>query len=371
MCQLQGAAPWPTGIFATIPDASRIAFDPAHRRVWRICARCGEWNLLGAEAAERALPELEARFAAAPKRAGGEGFAPAHVGSALELLKIGATVVAVNDAVLRKRRRQLALSKWIGGPAILAYLLAFLYMEIWERAPSRNWSPILVGYSMVFLIFAIVRRRHHLPVNRQGVVLAVAVGLGAAAVDSWRHPWHLYGLIAMTIVAAILAFTMRPPSYLVARLDNGEELHVYSWSDLKQLSMSWTMAGELTLHGFANGAEISGPAAIAPLRKMIKHRNVVFIRSAVSDAAYDLVRTAGGLRGVLHALEGFRDDNSGRVVIAELPKVYVVALDLALADLAADHDDARGDDIAEMQVRAAEIAATAEALDATMNEPAT
>ena len=76
---------------ATIPDASRIAFDPAHRRVWRICAKCGEWNLLGTEAAERALPELAARFAAAPKRAGGEGFAPAHVGSALELLQIGGT----------------------------------------------------------------------------------------------------------------------------------------------------------------------------------------------------------------------------------------------------------------------------------------
>ena len=245
-----------------------------------------------------------------------------------------------------------------------------LYMEIRDGAHSRNWSSILVGYSMVFLVFAIIRRRHHLPVNRKGVVLAVAVGLSAAAVESWRQPWQLYGLIAMTIVAAILAFTMRPPSYLAAHLDSGKELRIYTWRDLKQLSLSWTVDGDLTLHGFPNGGEVSGVAAIAPLRKMIKHRNVVFIRSAVSDAAYDLVRTAGGLRGVLRALEGFRDDNSGRVVLADLPKVYVVALDLAIADLAAD-SMMRRHDIAEMQAQAAEIAAEAEALDATLNEPAT
>ena len=43
---------------AAIPDASKVAFDPAHRRVWRICASCDEWNLLGTEAAVAALPEL-------------------------------------------------------------------------------------------------------------------------------------------------------------------------------------------------------------------------------------------------------------------------------------------------------------------------
>ena len=110
MCQLQGSLLPANRELATIPDASRIAFDPPHRRVWRICARCGEWNLLGAEAAERALPELEARFAAAPKRVGGEGFAPARVGSALEILQIGATAVA-SDAVLRKRRKQITVAK--------------------------------------------------------------------------------------------------------------------------------------------------------------------------------------------------------------------------------------------------------------------
>ena len=135
-------APFPANReLATIPDASRIAFDPAHRRVWRICAKCGEWNLLGAEASERALPELEARFAAAPKRAGGEGFAPAHVGSALELLQIGEAVVAVNDAVLRKRRRQLAVGRWaaIAGLSVVGLtLLALAIFEYRLHGLTRN-----------------------------------------------------------------------------------------------------------------------------------------------------------------------------------------------------------------------------------------
>ena len=111
MCQLQGAVPGQSG---TRHDSRR---EPDRLRSGAPSAsgasapRCSEWNLLGAEAAERALPELAARFAAAPKRAGGEGFAPAHVGSALEILQIGEAVVAVNDAVLRKRRRQLRRSQ--------------------------------------------------------------------------------------------------------------------------------------------------------------------------------------------------------------------------------------------------------------------
>lgn len=45
-----------------LPQGQRIAFDKGGTRVWRICTSCGQWNLLGREAAASALPELELRF---------------------------------------------------------------------------------------------------------------------------------------------------------------------------------------------------------------------------------------------------------------------------------------------------------------------
>jgi hypothetical protein len=365
-------APFPANReLATIPDADRIAFDPAHRRVWRICARCGEWNLLGAEASERALPELEARFAAAPKRAGGEGFAPAHVGSALELLQIGATMAVANESAMRKRRWQLALLKWTTGPVVAALLLTLVGLEVWvDRDPASTLHgayALLVSYPIVILVYANVRRRFRLPVNRLLVVLAVVVGLGGLVINASQSRWGLIAWLPAMAIAAIVAFTMRPISYLTAYTDSGEELRIYSRHDLKEMSMSWNMADGLTLHGFPNGAVVSGNAAIAPLQKVLKGRNIVFVRGSVSDAAYDLVRTAGGLPGVLRALEGFRQDNSGRVVLADLPKVYIVALDLALAEWVAGDDSDHDDDIAALSVPAAEIAAEAEALDRAMS----
>ena len=130
--------------------------------------------------------------------------------------------------------------------------------------------------------------------------------------------------------------------------------------------MSWSADGESTLHALPGDVEAHGADAETALRSLIHGGSIIMVGRALSDAAYDLVRTAGGLRGLLRALEGFRDDNSGRVVLADLPKVYVVALDLALAkrELGDPPDD--DDDIAAMSAHAAAIAAVAEALDHTM-----
>ncbi len=49
---------------AAAPRGRRFAFEAASGRVWRICRHCSHWNLMGPEAAQAALPELEARFQA-------------------------------------------------------------------------------------------------------------------------------------------------------------------------------------------------------------------------------------------------------------------------------------------------------------------
>jgi hypothetical protein len=87
-----------------------------------------------------------------------------------------------------------------------------------------------------------------------------------------------------------------------------------------------------------------------------------FIRlNSLTESAYELLCSVGGVRGLLRALEGFRDDHGGRIPIGQLPQVYLIALDLALADrlnavsaVKSMHDQA---------AHAAAIAAEAEALD--------
>jgi len=58
---------------------------------------------------------------------------------------------------------------------------------------------------------------------------------------------------------------------------------------------------------------------------------------------------------------GFRADNTGRVLLSDLPEVYLVALDLALTETAG-----RPDDFARLQrqsLAASEVAREAEVLD--------
>ena len=359
-------APFPANReFATIPDAARIAFDPAHPRVWRICAKCGEWNLLGTEASERALPELEARFAAAPKRAGGEGFAPAHIGSALELLRIGATVAAANDAVLRKRRKQLTAAKWLTIAGLSVVGLTFLALGMFEyhmHGLAQMLSTGLVSGSMVYLTYARMQRHQSVPYNPKLVALVAALGLTGLVLCYLLDHLSVVAWLPVVLLASVVSRKARAPSLLTVSVPGGEPLRIYSRRDLKQLSISWNSDGELTVHGFPNHAEVTGARALVLLRTLIPVQQTLPAGRAVSDAAYDLVRTAGGLKGVLRALDGFRDDNSGRVVLADLPKVYLVALDLALAkrELGDPPDDDGA--IAAKSAEAAAIAAEAESL---------
>ena len=143
-------------------------------------------------------------------------------------------------------------------------------------------------------------------------------------------------------------------------------MRFYSRQQLKSVLLSWSAEEELTLHALPGGVEAHGVDAETALRSLVHAGNIIMAGRAVSDAAYDLVYAGGHPRPAACAREGFRDDNSGRVVLADLPKVYLVALDLALArrELGDPPDDDSA--ITEKSAEAAAIAAEAETLDQTM-----
>lgn len=350
---------------ATIPDASRIAFDPALRRAWRICASCGEWNLLGTEAADRAMPELVARFAAAPKRAGGAGVAPAHVGRTLELLQVGSTVVAANDAAILRRRRRLGLLKWVGvfglvfgvvalsADAMLAWHWGVLSHMVIQFVPAAPYT---------YLAYVANRRRHRLPVKLWPVLPSLAIIVAGYAILSRYDRFWIVHPIVMVLFYGIAALVLPPFSFFTVHLSDGRVVRMLSSAAVKRISISWDDSSAITVHGVPEGGTLTGTDAVIALRRLLAARNLVYVGRAVSDAAYDLVRTAGGLTGVLRALEGFRQDGGGRVVIADLPKVYIVALDLALSDI--DERPGAFGRLGRKAVAASVIAQEAEALDA-------
>ena len=219
---------------------------------------------------------------------------------------------------------------------------------------------------MVYLTYARMQRRQGVRFNRTLVASVVLVGaIGMVLGYSVDH-LSVVAWIPVLLIAAFISRKARAPSVLTVPVPGGEPLQIYSRRDLKRLAISWDAAGEMTVYGFPGDAEVSGARALVLLRTLVQVQYIITAGRAVSDAAYDLVRTAGGLPGVLRALEGFRDDHSGRVVLADLPKVYLVALDLALAkrELGDPPDD--DGDIAAKSAEAAAIAAEAEALDQTM-----
>lgn len=353
---------------ATIPDASRIAFDPARHRVWRICESCGEWNLLGTEAAGRAMPELVARFEAAPKRAGSSGVAPAHVGETLELLQIGDAVVAASDVAVLRRSRRLQRLKWLGG----AGLVVCAFGLVGDAFLSWHWGVLsnlvlrlLTIAPLTWIGYSANRLRHHLPVKFGPLLPSVAIIVAAEVILARNDRFWYVHVIWFGLCYGVIPLLLPPISRLTVRLPGDRVLRLFSMDAVRRISISWDATSAIELHGVPEGGTLTGSDALFTLRHVLKGRNLVYVRRSVSDAASDLVRTVGGLSGVLRALEGFRQDAGGRVVVADLPKVYILALDLALAGR--EEAPRSLDGLGRRAVAAATVAREAEALDVTLN----
>lgn len=349
---------------ATIPDASRIAFDSGLRRAWRICESCGEWNLLGAEAADRAMPELIARLRAATRQPGGHGIAPAHCGENLELLQVGGAVVAANEVAVVRRRRRLNRLKWIGivGLFFCAIGLVADALLMWHWGILSHMAIEWLAIApLTWLGYSVNRLRHRLPVKFWPLLPSIAIVVAVQVMLSESDRYWYVKLIWFAFCYGVVPLFLPPFAFLRIRLPDGRVLRLFSMAAVKQISMSWDQAVAISLHGVPEGGTLTGADAILTLRKVLKGSNLVYVRRSVSEAAFDLVRTVGGLSGVLHALEGFRQDAGGRVVIADLPKVYIIALDLALAE--SEYASGSFALLQRQAVAASAVALEAEALD--------
>lgn len=196
----------------------RVAFDEETGRVWVICLRCRQWNLVPMEIRWEALEECKRVAASAESRVKGTGVGFARTTSGFELLT--ATEFSRGDianwrygrAVTRRMRglwltggamglaiaaigvsAAVAGGSWVAG-AWLAACAAIGTWHLW-RNPSRLWmtvrtagagTTLLPGWRLEALRF--VRRRH-------SVMLIL---------PAWRGDVELTGSAAVRVLHSLL-----------------------------------------------------------------------------------------------------------------------------------------------------------------------
>ena len=178
--------------------------------------------------------------------------------------------------------------------------------------------------------------------------------------------YELIGLAVASPLFVVMTLFESHFSLMRARLSDGRRLWL-SRANLSRVTLSWVPGtAELSLHGFPKGGSVTGPDVQPVFRRGMSFAwkggltRIMVTLNTITENAYNLLSTVGGLAGLLRALEGFRRDGDGRVPIADLPMVYLVALDLALSDKGAGSGS---DALREKALEAAAVAHEAEELD--------
>jgi hypothetical protein len=302
----------PNSALASIPEAQRIAFDPDHRRVWRICHQCHEWNLLGAEAAADALPELQARFAVGIQGSALEGLDAAEVSDQLILLRVGMpSPTPTNQLFVSRRARHLFAQH---RRAML--LIGFVFVWIVYELMTRTWSLDTIALALVLVggiewVQRAANRRAGAASGRGGeFICAAAVLVGTIGFLLSSPTW--WPLIATAGVAGWLLPTRLAPQFAVQlQLDNAPLL-LLSDEQVGVIRVGWDAdTFELTLSNLPDGATWRGAHAEILLQVLLGRDNATQPRKVI-DAGHRLAEQVGQAKGILRMLEGIRRGQPNR-----------------------------------------------------------
>ncbi|MDX2260299.1 MAG: hypothetical protein SFU84_01200 [Gemmatimonadales bacterium] len=310
------------GELASLPEGRRIAFDPGQRRVWRICTKCGEWNLLGAEAAGAALGELEARV---PTR--GSALLITHVGPRLELLRVDNFAdVRVGELAMAERRDTLSSGSGLIGAIMGVGIVAVIPICIWFA--SRR-AELVVYLTIMFSIGMFgrewYRRRQGLRLSRNrlelGAIFAVAGLISAivGGVDLLVIGWAALTGFATFATTIVLPITTKLPSGRAVRVP------AEHW---ESIGIRWDVErGEISLQP-RDGIWLGPSDSRAFLRHILEESLI----AALTDEALakgHLLATTHSIEGILGALDAWRQDRDDTLRLTDIPVMYLIALELA------------------------------------------
>jgi|CXWL01.1.fsa_nt_gi hypothetical protein len=286
----------PNKELAAVPNGRLVAFDPDANRVWRICAKCHHWNLLGPEASAAAIPELAARFGGLPS-AGPEGLAKAKVSGKLDLFRVGGPqerAAATLAIALAKREMT---SSAVTGVVILVALLAWGQVAVLRAIGLTYVTGLLLfmGISGLFLPFKARKRwtdrKLPLPMALLGTVLAANGFLSPS--------WILACVIAALVFGIAFRFEKEPPDAIV-----------------------WTPG----LDDLGYKERWGAPVSMRELPFLLDPPDVTATEAA--DAGRK-AETLGSLRAVLAKVCEERGQPEGRLVIARLSREHLLLLAMA------------------------------------------
>jgi hypothetical protein len=316
------------------------------------------------------MPELVARMAVQPSL----GTVALHrVDKRLDLIRVsedneqgvsGQEMLAFR-ALLDRRRLRRRVTLAVSGLALVAVAGLVSLLAKFDAS-----MPLLVAYDSFAVLLAgqvicwIGQRK------RSVLALLANAALVAGAAWGLYHAPNAFmeSHLAMPVIqfAWLIGFAFVIPHIPLLPVGLGHKAIRISLRQLESISMSWDASDAIAFHDLPRGLHCEGAAArtlgqkIFALAAQSGPTRPVFakpVRSA--EAAYQLLNGLGGLRGVLNALEGFRRDSDGRVLLADIPTVYLRALDLAYASTVTISEDFGLDRLADAQ----ETAALAEGLD--------
>jgi hypothetical protein len=321
--------PFPAnGELASLPEGRRIAFDPGRRRVWRICTTCGEWNLLGTEAAGVTLKELEARQPAL-----GEGVHTSHLSGRMELVRVN-NLDAAEVAQFARAERHRVLAK---AAATRFTVMISLVLPVLGTIAAVNWwmgggiietiqhvlrLAAIMGYTALWR--SIDRWWQGVPPNRWLWLGGVAGPAVQIALDLSRSVASLPTQIGIHLIVT-LCF------YLVARNERWTGDRVSQGPrEWDQIKLRWR-AYPLTIQLRPLRDEwLSTEDSEGMLRTILTARIGMRITPAMVEEAVRFITHSGPL-GLLGVLEGLKEREGGELTLGAVPPTYLIALDIALA----------------------------------------
>ncbi len=199
--------------------------------------------------------------------------------------------------------------------AVLAILLSVLSTVFHTRLTSltSTWTPQAL--------------------HRFGLTLNGAM-FGVFALYFWSLPrWILLATMAIGFAFGMVGYARsRRPAFAVT-LRSGRTIPIKQRA-LRGLAVYWVEEFQtFRVTGLPDGSCLDGDDAASAVSALLRwYHGVTHQLSDTTEQAWQLLRSVGDLRGLLAMLAGYRADQDGRIDLLNLPAVYRLALDFALAD---------------------------------------
>jgi hypothetical protein len=328
--------PFPrNGELASLPEGRRIAFDPGQRRVWRICTKCGEWNLLGAEAAGAALAELSARE---PRPSA--SVRSTRVTGDLELLRIDdLTKVEVGDLVMAEQRDGLRKAAQFAPFAPLLYIGIYAISMLFMPSATGGTATDLLG---IFAYLAGLLGIQYVPriVTRvrygASVPMRLFLTLAATQVAFLGGIWLIDGSLEKATylyfggLPAVLAFSLVPWRRIASPFMPQKISDVGITDEWDAMAIRWTVSPPSLALRALGGKWLPNDDSIRVLETAVSLYALKQTNAAGVQHAHALAASLG-LSGVLAALDEWRHDRDDTLTLSDIPAVYLVALQLAFS----------------------------------------